>query len=227
MHWGFFEWLTYGLIAIAAIVSAADLALKHAPMIANHIPVVIRGPIFGLLPFVALLGSAILIGLNQLGMIHTASDPVEITGSIPNFKQGAMPPWLQVALGEYDETRGVNGKHNPRISEYQKTIPGNEKADDQTDWSSAFAEWSLNKVGILGPKKRNARAWANWGREVKSPELGAIAVFNFQGTEHVGFILGETPDSLVVIGGNEVDRVEARRYYKHDVVTYRMPPTGH
>jgi uncharacterized protein (TIGR02594 family) len=227
-HWGFFEWLTYGLIALAAIISAADLALKHAPMISNRVPGLIRGPLFGILPFMALIGSAVLIGLNQFGVIHTASDPVEINGSLPvRFQQGAMPPWLQVAIGEYDETRSVNGKHNPRIGEYLKSIPGNDAATDQDDWASAFVEWSLNHVGISGPKSQSSRAWATWGREVKRPELGAIAVFNFQGTEHVGFVLGETADSLIIVGGNEVDRVEARRYYKRDKVTYRMPQASH
>lgn len=231
-HWGFWEWIAYSAIAIAAVISALDLALKHAPMLRQYTPTFIQGPVFALLPFVAILTSGVIFGAEQLGFIKTELtkyETADVTGSASHVRlqEGAMPAWLQVAIGEYDETRGVNGNHNPRIAEYLRSIPGNENADDQHDWASAFAEWSLNKVGIVGPKNNNARAWATWGREVKRPELGAIAVFNFQGTEHVGFVLGEMPDSLVVVGGNEVDRVEARRYYKRDVVTYRMPPTPH
>lgn len=230
-HWGFWEWIAYSAIAIAAIVSALDLGLKHAPMVAQFIPSFVRGPVFGLLPFCAILVSAGIFGASQLGLIHpkTAahSEQSDITGSIPavRFEEGAMPSWVQVALGEYDEARAVGRQSNPRILEYLRSIPGNETATDKVDWASAFAEWSLNQVGISGPKRMNPRAWATWGREIKYPSVGAIAVFNFQGTEHVAFILGETDDSVIAVGGNQVDRVQTRRYFKREVVTYRMPPS--
>ena len=149
----------------------------------------------------------------------------DITGSIPSKILDGDAPWLTVALKEYDQARLVGPQSNPRIMEYLHSIPGTENLTDKVDWASAFAEWSLNKVGINGPKNMKPKSWVAWGRQITEPKPGAIAIFNFDGTEHVGFVLTDADDSLIVIGGNQETRVEVRRYPKSNVVDYRMPPS--
>jgi uncharacterized protein (TIGR02594 family) len=157
---------------------------------------------------------------------HTQFDDnaVSNTVSLPTKIPGLDAPWLTVVLKEYGQARLVGTQSNPRILEYLHSIPDTEHFTDKDDWASAFAEWSLNQVGIRGPKDMKPKAWLTWGQQIKTPQPGAIAVFNFDGTEHVGFILAETDRDLIVIGGNQETRVEVRRYPKSKVLDYRMPP---
>ena len=158
---------------------------------------------------------------HRLPFIQTQNE--DITGSIPTRILDGDTPWLTVALKEYDQARLVGPQSNPRILEYLQSIPGAENLTDKVDWASAFAEWSLNRVGIIGPKNMKPKSWVAWGRQITEPKPGAIAIFNFDGTEHVGFVLTDAEDSLIVIGGNQETRVEVRRYPKSNVVDYRMP----
>jgi uncharacterized protein (TIGR02594 family) len=145
---------------------------------------------------------------------------------LPQQNLGSDPPWITVALKEYEQARLVAPNNNPRILEYLRSIPGGENLNDKVDWASAFAEWTLNQVGISGPKSLAAKPWIQWGREIKEPQKGAIAVFNFDGTEHVGFVLADAGDDLIVLGGNEEQKVQARRYPKAKLSSYRMPPSS-
>jgi hypothetical protein len=56
------------------------------------------------------------------------------------------------------------------------------------------------------------------------PKPGAIAIFNFDGTEHVGFVIVVNADDLIVLGGNQDTRVQVSHYPKSKLITYRMPP---
>jgi uncharacterized protein (TIGR02594 family) len=141
----------------------------------------------------------------------------------PPQNLGSDPPWITVALKEYEQARLIAPNSNPRILEYLRSIPGGENLSDKVDWASAFAEWTLNQAGISGPKSLTAKAWVRWGRGIKEPQKGAIAIFNFDGTEHVGFVLADAGDDLIVLGGNEEQKVQARRYPKSKLITYRMP----
>jgi uncharacterized protein (TIGR02594 family) len=141
----------------------------------------------------------------------------------PAQNLGSDPPWITVALREYEQARLIAPNSNPRILEYLSSVPGGENLNDKVDWASAFAEWTLNQVGISGPKSLAAKAWVRWGRGVKEPQKGALAIFNFDGTEHVGFVLADAGDDLIVLGGNEEQKVQARRYPKSKLITYRMP----
>jgi uncharacterized protein (TIGR02594 family) len=143
---------------------------------------------------------------------------------MPAKNLGSDPPWITVALKEYEQARLIAPNNNPRILEYLRSIPGGENLSDKVDWASAFAEWTLNQVGISGPKNLTAKAWVRWGRGVKEPQKGAVAIFNFDGTEHVAFFLADAGDDLIVLGGNQEQKVQARRYPKSKLITYRMPP---
>jgi uncharacterized protein (TIGR02594 family) len=136
----------------------------------------------------------------------------------------AHAPWLAVANGEMGEEEIAGPENNPRILDYIATVQSTRGIqDDEIDWASAFAEWSLNQVGIEGPQSMEPNAWLTWGRGIDTPEEGCIAVFSFQGLGHVGFFVSEEGKSVNILGGNQSDVVKVSRYAKKDVKAYRLP----
>ena len=82
----------------------------------------------------------------------------------------AHAPWLTVANGEMGEEEIAGPENNPRILDYIATVQSTRgMQDDEIDWASAFAEWSLNQVGIEGPQSMDPNAWLTWGRGIDAP----------------------------------------------------------
>lgn len=96
---------------------------------------------------------------------------------------------------------------------------------DSVPWCGLFAAWCMHKAGHAPPKIAiRAKAWATWGREVKSPIVGAVAVFDRQGGGHVGFVAGSYPNGdLAILGGNQGDAVNVRRFPRDRLMTLRWP----
>lgn len=71
-----------------------------------------------------------------------------------------------------------------------------------------------------------ARSYLKWGEALAEPRVGAIAVFS-RGSNpaegHVGFWLGETEDSIVLLGGNQGNAVSVARYAKARLLGLRWP----
>jgi uncharacterized protein (TIGR02594 family) len=140
--------------------------------------------------------------------------------------QNAHPrtPWLDVASAEQGIEEIAGADNRERILDYVAAVQSTRGVqDDEIDWASAFAEWSLNQVGIEGPQSMHPDAWLNWGRSIAAPEEGCITVFSFNGLGHVGFFISEDGKNVNVLGGNQSDMVKISRYAKKDVVGYRMP----
>jgi uncharacterized protein (TIGR02594 family) len=138
-----------------------------------------------------------------------------------------IPIHLLVALGELQ--RGVaeiaGAPAHERIVAYHATvgIPGN----DEIAWCSAFVNWCVEQAGLTGTGKANARSWLAWGKEIKTPQLGCVAVFRrgtgWQG--HVGFVLDTSPSFITLLGGNQGDRVSVTHYGVGDLLGYRIAHT--
>ena len=65
-----------------------------------------------------------------------------------------------------------------------------------------------------------AAAYANYGRRVREPQVGAIAVMN----HHVGVVSGIDPNgNPIIISGNYSRRVEEATYPKGRIATYVLP----
>lgn len=135
-----------------------------------------------------------------------------------------MPPWMPFAIRELGIKEVHGPKHNPRILEYFQAT--NLKAsDDETPWCSAFANWCMLKSGITGSGKANARSWLLWGSQIKkAPPYGCIVVLKRGKSEwqgHVGFLVFDGSDRIMVLGGNQSDRVSIAAFKKSDVLGYR------
>ena len=141
------------------------------------------------------------------------------------------PPWHLIALEELAACVGeVPGGGHPRILEYLATCSDLEEGEaerDSTPWCSAFVNWCFERNGIAGTGSGWARSWAEWGEPVDFPRLGAVAVWARGRTSpdepvvkgHVAFVVEDLGDALLVLGGNQSDRVCLKAYPKRGYLT--------
>jgi uncharacterized protein (TIGR02594 family) len=132
--------------------------------------------------------------------------------------------------------REAAGKRdNPRVLEYLRSVQGRRPpwfVRDSTPWCSAFANWTVQGVGIAGTGKPNARSWLSWGIEVDHPCDGAVAVL-WRGVPagpqgHVAFVCDPfpRPGRIQLLGGNQGNRVGLQLYPLRRVLGYRVPAVG-
>ena len=101
---------------------------------------------------------------------------------------------------------------------------------DSVPWCGLFTAWCVHQAGIAPPRIAiRAMAWATWGQPLSlmatRPPLGAVAVFKRKGGGHVGFVDSVNADgSLNILGGNQGDAVNIRRFTRDRLVALRWPP---
>lgn len=135
------------------------------------------------------------------------------------------PPWVCTALRELGVKERPGASHSARILEYHGSTRLGADADE-VPWCAAFVSWCLEANGFPSTRSAGARSYLRWGRDAKAPELGAVAVFA-RGREptsgHVAFVLGTEEDDLIVVGGNQQNAVNIRRYPRASMIAMRMP----
>ncbi len=140
--------------------------------------------------------------------------------------QGGEPTWMHFARQEL--ARGVKeiqgSKHHHRILMYHlSTTLG--ATTDETPWCSAFANWCLQKAGLQGTNRANARSWLDWGVSLQTPRPGAVTVFWRESKDswkgHVGFFVRKSGSRIYVLGGNQGDAVSIRSYPASRLLDYR------
>lgn len=136
------------------------------------------------------------------------------------------PEWLLVAEKELGVCEIPGPKDNPRIKEYQKSVPEQKEFRDEIPWCSSFVNWVFQQVGIEGTGKATARSWLHWGLHIDKPKFGCVVVMRrgdtWQG--HVGLYLGSTtPDTIRVLGGNQGNKVSIINQKVSSVIGYRWP----
>jgi uncharacterized protein (TIGR02594 family) len=98
--------------------------------------------------------------------------------------------------------------------------------DDLTPWCGVFVAFCLLETGIRPPAAwYRAKAYLEWGTPLAAPAYGCIVVFNRAGGGHVGFVVGKDEHGrLMVLGGNQGDRVSIAPFDMSRVAGYRLPP---
>lgn len=133
-------------------------------------------------------------------------------------------PWTRVAIREIGVREFYSNYDNPRILQYLNStdnINNYYKSNDETYWCSAFVNWCIETSGYEGTNSAWAKHWLNWGSEIKNPFRGCIVVFKRSTGGHVGFYWKETKASIYVLGGNQDDEVNIKRYSKKNFLGYR------
>lgn len=133
-------------------------------------------------------------------------------------------PWISEAEKFVGQQEIKGGKHNPLIVQWWKDIKRGGIKDDETPWCAAFVGAMLEHVGIRSTRFESAKSYLGWGVKLQSPEYGCIVVFTRTGGGHVGFVVGKTESGdLLVLGGNQGDKVSVRAFSTDRVSGYRWP----
>jgi uncharacterized protein (TIGR02594 family) len=137
------------------------------------------------------------------------------------------PKWLDIAVAEIGVKEAAGRKANPRIIEYFRAAKS-PVVSDETAWCSAFVAWCIAEAGMIPMYSLGARSWLRWGKALRGPKIGAIAVFP-RGTEvwqgHVGFVKEIRDDKVLILGGNQRNSVRADWYDADRAIGYRWPST--
>lgn len=131
------------------------------------------------------------------------------------------------AVMEIGEQEVQGQQNNPKIIEYHKMTTLAAK-DDETPWCSAFVCWCLEKAGIRSTRSAAARSYLKWGQEAKEPYEGCIVVLS-RGKPpqaHVGFFVQMRGDEIIVLGGNQGNRVSFQAFHKSRILSFREPSSS-
>ena len=91
-------------------------------------------------------------------------------------------------------------------------------------WCARFMNMVLEKSGRRGTGSNMARSFANYGRRVSGPQVGAIAVMSRgRGGGHVGIVSGiDKSGNPIIISGNHNRRVGEAVYPRGRIYAYVM-----
>jgi uncharacterized protein (TIGR02594 family) len=150
--------------------------------------------------------------------------------AVPHVGESSAAPWLEVA--EAARSAGVD-ERDPRC---KSIILGYFDATDfrprptsvATPWCGAFAAHCMKASGNATaaasiPKGAAAAAsWRSWGIGLPWPSTripeGAVVVLS---PNHVGFFLGFEGDRVLLLGGNQSDRVDKTPFPQSQIVAVR------
>lgn len=110
------------------------------------------------------------------------------------------------------------------VKEARKYMGTNPTARDRL-WCATFMNMVLAKVGYSGTNSDAARSFAQYGRRINEPRIGAIAVLTRgKNGGHVGVVSGIDPHgNPIIISGNHGRKVGEAIYPRSRVIAYVMP----
>ena len=137
----------------------------------------------------------------------------------------AEPRWLTEARRHIGVTEIPGPRHSPVIQSWLHKLQA-WWVDDETPWCGVFVAACMDTLGFKLPKFwMRAKAWAEWGTRLTAPAPGCIVVFERPGGGHVGFVVGRTAQGqLLVLGGNQGNRVSIMAFDPVRVLAYVWPP---
>lgn len=135
------------------------------------------------------------------------------------------PSWLVEARKYIGLSEFPGASHNSTILRWLDKLSAWWR-DDETPWCGVFVAYCMQASDIAVPKYwMRAKAWADWGSRLSAPVTGCVVVFERQGGGHVGFVVGRTlTGNLMVLGGNQGDKVSIAAFDRSRVVGYYWPP---
>lgn len=127
-----------------------------------------------------------------------------------------MTPY-DIAQGYIGTTEAPGAADNPEILEMYATIGQDWIEHDEVAWCAAFVGHCLEKAGLRSTRKLTARSYLEWGIpiEMADAQPGDIVVFrrgNSAWQGHVGFFVAQSGAWIEVLGGNQGDAVNVKRY---------------
>jgi uncharacterized protein (TIGR02594 family) len=140
-----------------------------------------------------------------------------------------QPRWLELAWGDLGPAETPGANHTARIVGYYADVGHPQVADDETAWCAAFLGSCLERAGIPSTRSLVARSYLDWGEPQCEFRHGAIAVLSRTADPalgHVGFLVGQTTDAVILLGGNQGDRVCVAAFPRSRLIALRWPPNA-
>lgn len=138
-----------------------------------------------------------------------------------------QPRWLELAWGDLGVAETPGPAHNARVLAYYADAGHPEVATDETAWCAAFVGACLERAGVPATRSLLARSYLAWGEALDAFRCGAVAVLSRTADPalgHVGFLVGETRDAVILLGGNQADRVCVAAFPRSRLLALRWPP---
>jgi uncharacterized protein (TIGR02594 family) len=95
-----------------------------------------------------------------------------------------------------------------------------------TPWCAGFVNAIEKMCGRKGTGKLLARSYLEYGKGVTTPKLGDIVVLkrgNSSWQGHVGYYIERDTKGILVLGGNQSNKVCYKYYNPGDLLGYRRP----
>ena len=162
---------------------------------------------------------------------------VTVNKAVPGAANGMKElSWMDCARSYLGTTEIPGAKHNQVILGFWKAIGINWGTTDEIAWCAAFTGAMLKQAGMPYLSTGMARAYVDYvrtlkkGKVLKEPCYGCIVVMwtgSIKGTQgHIGFCAGVQkgkPDMLMVLAGNQGNRVGIDPFSKTKVLAYIWP----
>lgn len=130
--------------------------------------------------------------------------------------------WYAIARKEVGTRELIGNADHPRIVEYHSATTLR-ATDDEVPWCSSFVNWCMQQAGYTGTRSAAAKSWLSWGRAIPAPVHGCIVVLTRPGGNHVALFERMDDVHVWLLGGNQDDAVNVRRYLRSRIIGYRMP----
>lgn len=132
--------------------------------------------------------------------------------------------WIEEAKKHIGTAEIPGEHHESKIIQWWKAIRRAGIRDDETPWCAAFVGGCLEAVGLRSSRFESAKSYLVWGFPIKHAAYGCVVVFSREGGGHVGFVVGkDVKGRLMVLGGNQGNKVSIAAFDPARVVGYRWP----
>jgi uncharacterized protein (TIGR02594 family) len=142
---------------------------------------------------------------------------------IPEHELREVEP-TDIEPEQITEAKRYHGRKEVADRSFLKVLLGIDPAT--TAWCAAFVNAIEKRCGRTGTGKLNARSYLHYGTPTATPKLGDIAVFkrgNSSWEGHVGYYIFQDDNGILVLGGNQSNKVCYKYYPKAALLGYRKP----
>lgn len=138
-----------------------------------------------------------------------------------------MTRWVDEGKSHIGLAEIPGKQHNPKILAWLDEIGAGWLLSDEAPWCGTFVAHCCRFAGLSVPRDPyRAKSWAAWGQALNGAFYGCVVVFERTGGGHVGFAVGRDQDGrLMVLGGNQGNKVSIAPFDGARVIAYRWPLT--
>ena len=140
-----------------------------------------------------------------------------------------QPAWMTAAWAELGQREIRGAGDNAHIRAFFRELGQPPSLHDEVAWCAAFVGACLERAGEASTRSLMARSYLRWGEKIERGRYGALAVLargSDPGAGHIGFLVGEMPGHVVLLGGNQGDAVSVAAYPRTRLLGFRWPQSS-